>query len=199
MKIGFDIVGIVNEARLSEQILIFNPDLVLTAGRGGKVSAPSVAQKMKENHRYHGKVLILLPSTQRPTVEELSRIKMDALLEYPCPMPKLIQILGRLLGLDPDALLDKYYRAKASEGLHLVETVASAPASISGAAPEPKPDRASRYAAALKGIEIDPKTTTFQRAALKEKLEILKKGWDFKNLEILHDLKKKFVQALFKK
>ena len=189
MKIGFDVVGIVNEAKMPDQLLIFNPDLILTAGRGGKVSAPSVAQKLKENSRFLGKVMLLLPHSQRPTTDELTKIRMDMLVELPCPVVKLIQSIAKLLKMDGRLLLEKYHRARAEEG-------ASAEELAQLLLP---PDKASRYEKAMKGIEIDPLKTNFDHQKIKDAQEALKKGWDKDELAKQDLLKKSFVEALFKK
>lgn len=189
MKIGFDIVGVVNEALLGDQLLIFNPDLVLSAGRGGKVSAVSVAQKLKENPRFHGKVLLLLPRTQRPSADELARIRMDALAELPCPMVKLIPVLARLLGLSAEQLMEKYRRVRMNEG----------------ASPEEmnqlkvQTDGASRMEKAMKGIEIDVRQTTFDRQKIREHQSDLAKEHDPRDLEKSDELRRQFAEALFKK
>jgi hypothetical protein len=190
MKVGFDVVGIVNEALLMDQLLVFNPELVITAGRGGKVSASNVAQKLRDNARFHGKVMVLLPPSQRPSAEELARIRMDALLELPCPALKTIQVIARLLSLDTNVLIEKYRRAKIAEGL---------PESELPSLRTPPPDRASRFEKALKEISIDPTSTTFDRDRIKKTQENLKKDWDLQKLEEIDEQKKKFVRALFKK
>lgn len=189
MKIGFDIVGVVNEVLMSERLLIFNPDLVLASGRGGKVSAISVAQKLKENPRFHGKSVLLLPNSQRPTMDELQRIRMDALVEAPAAVHKIISVLARILDLDADQLIEKYRKVRIAEGappeeVNQIRVVR---------------DRASRYEKALKGISIDTKSTSFDRAKVKARLDDLKKDWDIKDLEQQDELRKQFVEALFKK
>ena len=189
MKIGIDVVGIVNEAKMPDQLLIFNPDLILTAGRGGKVSAPSVAQKLKENSRFLGKVMIMLPHSQRPTTEELAKIRMDMLVEFPCPVVKMIQSIAKLLKMDSHLLIEKYHRARAEEGASAEEL----------AQLQPIRDKASRYDEALKGIEIDPLKTSFNHQKVKSAQEALKKDWDPQELAKQDLLKKSFVKALFKK
>ncbi|MFN7730130.1 MAG: hypothetical protein ACK5P7_13305 [Bdellovibrio sp.] len=190
MKVGFDVVGIVNEALMADQLLIFYPDLVVTAGRGGKVSAVSVAQRLKDNVRFTAKVVILLPSTQRPTTEELVRIRMDALLEMPTQIGRLLQTLSRLLGLDADQLIDKYAKARLAEG--------ASPSEIQVLKNQAN-DRASRMERATRGIEMDTKSTTFDRQKVKDRQQELEKDWDIKELEKSDELRRQFTEALFKK
>ena len=37
-KVGFDVIGLSSEYAIAEQVLAFNPDLVVGSGRGGKVN-----------------------------------------------------------------------------------------------------------------------------------------------------------------
>lgn len=190
MKVGFDVVGIVNEALLSDQLITFNPELVITAGRGGKVSAVSVAQRLKENPRFNAKVVILLPATQRPTTEELAKIRMDSLLEFPPPMGRLLQTLARLCKLDAEPLIEKFTKARLAEGASPTEIQAIK--SVLN-------DRASRFERALKGLEMDTKSTTFDRQKIKERQKELEKDWDPEDLEQADELRRQFAEALFKK
>lgn len=206
MKIGFDVVGIVNEALLSDQLLSFHPEVVVTAGRGGKVSAPGVAQKLRENSRFTGKVILLLPASQRPSSEELTRIRMDALIEFPTPVPKLLAVMAKLLGAEAEAWIEKLRKAKMAEGaaeeiiqLNLYLRELAAEKEQASKARE-KGDRASRYETFLKGVPpLDPQATTFGRQEIRSRQEKIKKDWDFKLLEEIDELKRKFAQALFKK
>ncbi|MBX2994723.1 MAG: hypothetical protein KF681_07870 [Bdellovibrionaceae bacterium] len=190
MKVGFDVVGIVNEALLSDQLITFNPELVMTAGRGGKVSAVNVAQRLKENSRFTGKVVILLPVTQRPTTDELAKIRMDSLLELPSPMGKMLQTLARLFKLSAEQLIEKYSKARLAEGASPTEIQAIK--SVLN-------DRASRYERALKGLEIDTKSTTFDRQKVRDRQKELEKDWDPQELEQSDELRRQFAEALFKK
>ncbi len=198
MKIGFDVMGIMNEALLPDQLVSFNADLVMTLGTAGKVSAPSVAQKLRENARFNGKVFILLSNSQRLTGEELSRIRMDAVLEFPAPMSKMISVIARLLGLDEKVLLEKLLRLKVESRSPEVSRAALVPVSTAAAQPVRR-DRAARLEAAMRSITIDPQQTTFDRKEIKERQENLKKDWDFKRLANLDELKRGFASALFKK
>lgn len=183
MKVGFDLAGIVNEALLTDQLMNFNPALIIVAGQGGKVSAIHVCQRLKENSRYQGKVLVLLPSTQKPQPQDLVKMRMDAVLEYPAPLSKLLVQIGKLMGVDGEALIDKYSKAH-----HL----------------DLKADRAliekkAREERALAGLSVDSQKTTFERRAVKDRLDAMKKDWDFNLLDEIDELKRKFVAALFRK
>lgn len=183
MKVGFDLAGIVNEALLTDQLMNFNPALIITAGQGGKVSAIHVCQRLKENTRYQGKVLVLLPATQKPAPQELVKMRMDAVLEYPAPLSKLLVQIGKLMGVDGEALIDKYSKA------HHID-LKTERAMI---------EKKTREDRVLAGLTVDSQKTTFERRAVKDRLETMKKDWDFNLLDEIDDLKRKFVAALFRK
>jgi len=192
MKVGFDVVGIVNEALLSDQLLSFHPDLVLSAGRGGKVSAPSVAQKLKDNARFHAKVLLLLPPSQRPSAQELARIRMDSLLEMPVGMGKLLVTIAKLLSLESEPLVEKFLKSRMAEGASQDE--------IQQLRQQVRGDRASRYEKAMKGLALENlQATSFDRQKIKDAQQDMKKGWNIKDLEDQDQKKREFVEALFKK
>jgi len=114
-KVGFDVVGISNEVLMNDQILSFNPDVIVAHGKNPRVSSFSVGQKMKENHRYHGKVVIIVPKDVRPTPQDILRIKMDGIIEMPVQPEKLIQVLCRLTGQSPIHFVEKFQKARLSD------------------------------------------------------------------------------------
>lgn len=190
MKVGFDVVGIVNEALLSDQLITFRPDLVLTAGRGGRVSAAHVAQKLKENTRYQGLVVVMLLPQHRLSLDELAKVRMDALLELPVAFGKLLQVLAKQMHLDSVQLIDKYCKARLAEGadpkeIQNIKSLTN--------------DRAARFERAMAGVKIDATATSFEKSQVKARQLELKKDWDFKRLAEIDILKQQFVKALFKK
>jgi DNA-binding NarL/FixJ family response regulator len=114
-KVGFDVVGISNEVLIQDQILSFNPDIIVAFGKNQKVSSFSVGQKMKENHRYHGRVVIIVPKDVRPSPNDMLKMKMDAIMEAPVSAEKLIQVLCRLSGQAPVIFLEKLNKARLTD------------------------------------------------------------------------------------
>lgn len=222
-KVGFDVLGVTNEVLLNDQILSFNPDVVVANGRSTRVSSVSVGQKMKDNQRYQGKVLIVVPKDARPSSQEILRIKMDGVLESPIQPEKLIQALCRLSSQDPGAFLEKLQRARLSDtelqkmfkvggsaagaGKPSSEPASDpSPASLEAAVPiSPSnvaiqdPERRRKYAKWAAELDVDVSQSTHGRKDLKDRQKEIKKDWDFKSLEDLDQLKKQFVEALFKK
>lgn len=215
-KVGFDVVGITNEVSLQEQLLSFYPDVIVANGKTTRVSSFSVGQKMKENHRYPGKVVIVVPKDVRPTPQDIIRLKMDGLIEAPIQPEKLIQVLCRLMGQDPHTFLDKLQKAKLSDThlqrqmikvmgpLSVGDSATSEPTPISKTKDKNKivihdPERAKKYATIVKDTEIDIKQSTHDRNAIRELQKELKKDWDFDKLDDQDELKRQFAEALFKK
>ncbi len=114
-RVGFDIVGISNEVLIQDQILSFNPEVIVAFGKNQKVSSFSVGQKLKDNHRYHGRVVIIVPKDVRPTASDMLKMKMDAIMEAPFAPEKLIQVLCRLCGHSADPFLEKLSKARLND------------------------------------------------------------------------------------
>jgi DNA-binding NarL/FixJ family response regulator len=220
-RVGFDVVGIGNEVLLHDQILSFRPDIIVAHGKNARVSSFSVGQKMKENQRYSGKVVIVVPKDVRPSPQDVLHMKMDGIIESPVQPEKLIQVLCRLGGQAPTSFLEKFQKARLSDpelGKRLfmvtgsATPMAAAPtasppsgasgdiAAVSGAGVAiDDPQRVSRYKKFTDGVDIDLKHSTHQRQDIKEKQNNLKKGWDFDKLEDQDLLRQQFAEALFKK
>lgn len=196
-RVGFDVVGISNELKLSDQLLAFNPDIVLVNGRSSRVSSISVGAKLKDNLRFHGRVIIALPKGIRPSPQELGRIKMDLTLEAPLNPIQVIQSLAKLGGMDVIGLVEKFKKATLSDPV-LKEKFRQL--SI-GEAREFGPDRKriERYQDLIGHEKIDTQYSTFSKNEVKERQDAMQKDWNKEELEELDRLKRDFVDALFKK
>lgn len=112
-KVGFDVNGVNNELLISEQILTFNPEVIVAHGKNQKVSSLSVGHRLKENKRFHGHSIIIVPRGVKPAADEMLKMKIDALLEAPVQPEKLLQILGKIKNIDPAPLIEKYQRFRS--------------------------------------------------------------------------------------
>ncbi len=198
-KIGFDVVSVMNEIGIQEKILSFNPEAMVVSGKSAKVSSFSLGKRLKENLRYEGKVVLIVPKNVRPDPSELMRMKMDALMEAPIQPERLLQILGKYSGHSPDFLIDKLNKAVLSDP-DLKQKLTMVTGKISSKEPV-KSARAKRYdkLVAEAKAEIDPRHTNFERQDLKKRQSEMKKDWDFSSLEEIDQLKRQFASALFKK
>lgn len=213
-RVGFDVVGISNEILLQDHLLAFNPDIVVANGKNSRVSSFSIGQKMKENHRYQGKVVIVVPKDVRPEPQEIIKMKMDGIIEAPLMADKLIQVLCRLANQDPQGYLDKLQKSKFNapeverrfmvSGLLPGEvppegTMVNSSPAFPSQVPLQDSERIKKYERFTQGIQFDIKQSTHSRADLREKQKELKKDWNFDELEDQDELKRQFAEALFKK
>ncbi len=219
-KVGFDVVGVSNEVLIQDQILSFRPDIIVAQGNSSKVSSFSVGQKLKDNQRFQGKVVIIVPKDVRPSPQDLLKMKMDGLIETPVQPEKLIQVLCRLSGLQPNAFVEKFQKARLGdpELKRLIMVTSTVPLVSSNAAAAPAtaensnvsplsnrgvaiddPQRTARYKKFTDDVNFDVKQSTHQRQDLKEKQKELKKGWDFDKLEEQDEARREFANALFRK
>ncbi len=105
-KVGFDVLGISTEYTLNENVLSFNPDVVVAFGRAGKVTTIGAGRRLREMTRWQGKVILILPAGYKPNPQDFAKIRADMLLEAPIPSLRLMQVIGKMLGLD-EALLQE--------------------------------------------------------------------------------------------
>lgn len=209
-KIGFDVLGISSEFLIHDQILSFNPEILVVHGRSQKVSSFSVGQKLKEHGRYHGKVVIIVPHGVRPAPGEMIKLKMDALAEAPVDPENLIQILCRMAGIAAEPFLEKLRKARLSDPelnkkmipftkITKESSKSAANAQVRVRIPIADAARMERYQELIKDVHIDPKTTSHHRQEIKEAQKELKQDWNFEQLEKQDELKRQFAAALFKK
>ncbi len=114
-KMGFDVVGITSEFSLAEQLLSFNPQIVVAQGRTAKVSTSSVGRRLRESTRWEGHCVLIFYSNSKPQATELLKIRMDVALEHPAAPTKLVQVVAELGGLDANQLLDKLIKSMTAE------------------------------------------------------------------------------------
>ncbi len=211
-KVGFDVSGITNELLIQDQILSFHPEIIVAHGKNSRVSSFSVGQKLKDSHRYLGKVVIVVPKGVRPAPEEMLKIKMDAIVEAPVDPERLIQVLCRLSGLDSEATLARFQKMKSTEpelaekmmmvtgsGALIDRSVLRAAKSETPNVPLKDPARAAKYDQIVAQTHINIEETSHTRAELKERQNELKKEWSFDDLEATDELRRQFAEALFKK
>lgn len=114
-KVGFDTASISSEFSLNDQLLTFNPDIVIGCGRGGKVSTAGVGRRLKENPRWTGKVILIFPPGVKPEPEVLLKIRMDVALEAPVEVTRLIVVLASLTGQDSQVLIERVVKTLGAD------------------------------------------------------------------------------------
>ncbi len=181
-KVGFDTDIMLNENRLVDHIITFNPDLIIGFGRGQKVSSLSLGRKIADYPKYQGKVILILPQGLKAGKVELDKIRKDVLLEDPVDSEKLIKWISQLLSLDSGNLLNKYKKFPISDL----------------AFKEPDPERKKKYMKFL-NLSVDIKETSHDRKEIRSRQKALSDSWDLSFLRSLDELKKQFTRALFRK
>lgn len=110
-KVGVNVFSISSEFTLSQQILSFNPDIVVGYGKGSKVSTLGVGRRLKEMPRWTGRVILIFAPGAKPDPGELGNIRMDMALEAPVDVTRFLQILAQLTNEDPQKLIERMMRA----------------------------------------------------------------------------------------
>lgn len=110
-KVGFDVIGLSSEYAVSDQIISFNPDVVVGAGKGTKVSSLGVGKRLKEMTRWSGKSVLIFPANFKPAPQDLIKLRVDMILESPVAPLRIVQVLAKLLGHDEGSLLEKLNKA----------------------------------------------------------------------------------------
>ena len=197
MKIGFDVLSMANPAGLADKIIGFNPDVVVSSG-SHKFTSIGLGQKLKEISHLKAKSVIVLPFGVYPQTSDLMKIKMDVLMEAPIMPQKLIEVIANLTGIDPAPILEKLKKAQLSDPqLGEISTPFAMP--WRGSKVE-DPVREKNYNNLVSMLPpIEKKATTFVKSDLKARQEEIEKSWDPKVTKSSNELRKQFVEALFKK
>jgi hypothetical protein len=114
-KVGFDVIGLSSEYAVSDQIISFNPDVVVGSGKGAKVSSLGVGKRLKEMTRWSGKAVLIFPAGFKPNPQDLIKLRVDMILEAPVAPLRIVQVLAKLLGQDESVLLEKLNKASHLE------------------------------------------------------------------------------------
>lgn len=114
-KVGFDVLGITSEFSLAEQLLAFNPHIVVGQGKSSKLSSGGVGKRLRESLRWDGQAILIFYPDAKPQPADILKMRMDSGLEYPVETARLIQTISQLAGLDATQLLDKFAKISSSE------------------------------------------------------------------------------------
>ncbi len=114
-KCGFDVIGLTNEYTVKDQIVAFNPEILVGFGNTQRVNSLSVGKKLKDMNRWTGKSVLIFPKGYALAAEELIRMRMDMLLESPISVIRLIQIICKLLKMDEKQVIEKLAKSFAKD------------------------------------------------------------------------------------
>lgn len=223
-KVGFDTLGITNEFSFTEKVLGFNPDLIIVNGKGIKVSTIGVAKRLKEMHRWQGKVILIFPSDDKPDPDDLIKARMDLILDAPVDTARLIQVTARLTHQDEKLLIEKLQKYAQENPEEVSEIFVTGNTQnevtyVSGGVEAEESsiiynpltleeklqnanatlaEKMNRYKQMTQGIQTKSEST-LTRIETKKAFKELVKDWDQEELKSQDELRRKFTQALFKK
>lgn len=210
-KISFDVLGIGNELSLKENLIGFNPDVVIVFGSSSKVNSMSTGRRIADITSFKGKVILCISPNNKPTASEIKGVKLDMILEAPITDEKIIEAVTKILGLPAEVYFEKYARIltpNSNKGIKS-NSGAGAQSEQNSTATAISTSNAASTAASLSKREernkkflTDPNFKAGDRIKPQEAKKIwrtLESEWDQKELEKLDLLKKDFVRALFKK
>ncbi len=108
-KVGFDCLGLQSEQKIADSLLSFNPHLLISEGYGRKISGFQIAQKLKKN-KNHPKQMIIVGAGDKVDPAEMDQWEISGKLTRPVHPVELSEVLGRVLGLDPNLLKEKFQK-----------------------------------------------------------------------------------------
>jgi hypothetical protein len=195
-KVGFDVLSQNNDQRISDQIISFNPDLIVAYGLQ-KFTSMNIGVKLKDIAHYKGRTFLVLPKGDRPNPQDIPRARVDVLIEAPIVPERLIQLISKTLQMDTNQLIEKYKKTAGDDKSNRLQHVKES-------GPREKINfrdktRAEKYQHFVEEAHIDKKVSTHSRQAIKDRQTELKRGWNFNFLGEIDKLKKQFVAALFRK
>ena len=201
-KIGFDASSILNLSNLSNDLLNFNPEIII-ARKILKLSAAAVMVKIREQPYFRGSsVLIIYPEDPRPSSQDLVKARSEHVLQGPVPAEKLVEILAKL-GQEPAApLLEKLKKAHMEDlETPLPMIVRSkdqdAPDALVLPSAAENQERVSKYDKLVEDMQIDTSATSHRRQDVKKRQLELLKDFDPQDLQDQDELRKEFVTVLF--
>lgn len=165
-KVGFDVIGLSSEYSIAEQVLAFNPDLVVGAGRGGKVNSLGVGKRLKEMHRWQGKSVLIFPANLKPSPQDLMRIRVDMILEAPVPPVRLVQVVGKILGHDEAVLLERLNKA-----MHVESPQKPGAGAVGGVGGKHSPEDEAIYVKGSVAGEGEPEDSSLRSERINENSE----------------------------
>ena len=204
-KIGFDVIGVPSDFTLAEQLLGFNPEAVVVFAKSPRLNGIQVCRKIKETDSFKGKVILIVMPGNRPQPQDLAKIRLDTLLEFPVTPVRLIEVMTKILGLSTENFLEKFSKAQYTQEDPNKIVNLSTPSNsqmknqMQLPSAEQNKARAAKYSQFVTGVDFNIQESTLKSADAKKKWNDLKKDWDKEHLSSIDQLKKLFTKALFSK
>jgi len=106
-KLGFDVVGVRNDAAVPEMMVSFNPEVLVISAQGQRVNGTKLLPRIKKRG---GPPRVILVAKNKSLLKADSLV--DVTLESPIRTESLIEALAGFFGMDEKNLLDKFEQLK---------------------------------------------------------------------------------------
>lgn len=203
-KIGFDVVGLNSDMGVGVQMLSFRPEVMVASGFGTRVRGLQIGKSLREGKLSPTKLALVFPKNKKPDPQDLMSAQIDAIIESPYSMERLIEVLAKLMELEPQGLLDKYsrlrYQGEREAPIH-VRSQSQMPGpdkAQSGESAFVDPARAERYQKFIQGKSL-PGPNQFDRSLARSRFRALRKDWSQDLLDKVNEARAAFTRALFRK
>ncbi len=98
-KLGWDVLAQQAEFGLSELLLSFSPDILVITAKGKKLDGLKVSERIKKNNKGFPKIIILKNSKQEFDKDVLKKMGINASLNSPISVNKLLFVLEKMGGM----------------------------------------------------------------------------------------------------
>ncbi|MCB0350666.1 MAG: hypothetical protein KDD38_05745 [Bdellovibrionales bacterium] len=108
---GFDVEGLQNQRKYSDLSLGFNPQVLVTTLKSGKVDGLALAHSIRKVRGWP-RIIALKASENNEARDDIEAAGIELVLDSPVNPRKLLLGISTLGGVDEQALLDKYDKIK---------------------------------------------------------------------------------------
>lgn len=195
-KIGFDALSVRNELLLSDQMLIFKPDVIIGTGDGVKLKGINIQRKMQKN-RVPAKLILLFPLQKLQDQKLMASYSADVAVETPVNPRVLIETICIVAQLDASSVIKKFEKLPIAKN---EEVKSDGIKVVSGKLDDKKYSRKDQYSQILKKSQSYP-DLGFAKPSVAEELTKIRQYEKEETEEVkkIDEERKKFVVALYKK
>ena len=113
-RIGFDVLSLGKDNLVGDALLGFVPDFVIATAEGRSVDGGKLALRLAKQSP-PPKLALIYPAGFLPQLPHESRLLIDILIEIPFQPKALLTLIGKLLEIDPTALVSKFQKQRSAK------------------------------------------------------------------------------------
>lgn len=204
-KVGFDSMGLQAESKIADALISFNPQMLITEGRGRKINGFQIAQKIKKSKGFP-KHLVIVGGHEKFSAEELAKSDIAGTLIRPVHPVELSESIGHHLGIDPEILKDKFQKLglfqdkKGQDKFRIVSGRGNGPKQMVTLKESPltDDDRALRGRKAIEDLP-DPKANGLNRKLVQQQVKDFRSREDDPEIRDIDEERFAFARQLFKR